>query len=253
MLWLLPIGLLAGILTTVTGVGGGMVALSLLSLVMDPAAALAISAAAFAFGNTHRAVMFARSVDRRVTARFGLGLAAGAVGGALLVPHVPGAVLRVALVGVAVMALAKALGAHLRHRLGGDAGGVGVGGAGGGMRWPAAQLVSAGVVVGAIGAGAGGAGVLVSPILLGNGLRRDAYVATVASCAIVLNGSRVIGYALGGLYHPPMLLSIVALSAALVLGNLAGGRLREHLSGPLLDRIELGTPLVAIALALLGA
>ena len=46
MLWLLPIGVLAGILTTVTGVGGGMVALSLLSLVMEPAAALAISAAA---------------------------------------------------------------------------------------------------------------------------------------------------------------------------------------------------------------
>lgn len=248
MLWLLPIGVLAGILTTVTGVGGGMVALSLLSLVMAPAAALAISAAAFAIGNTHRAVMFARSVDRHVTVRFGLGLAAGAVGGALLVPLLPAVVLRIALVCVAVIALTKALAAHLRGRHGGAA----VVTPGLGRAWPAPQLVSAGVVVGAIGAGAGGAGVLVSPILLSSGLRRDAYVATVASCAIVLNSSRVFGYALGGLYHPPMLLAIGVLAGALVAGNLMGKRVRQHVSAPLLDRIELGAPLVAIALALLG-
>lgn len=252
MLWLVPIGVLAGILTTVTGVGGGMVALSLLSLVMDPAAALAISAAAFAFGNTHRAGMFARSVDRPVTARFGLGLAAGAVGGALLVPFLPAAVLRGALMCVAVVALGKALSSHLRGRLAGAVP-VTTPAAAEGRAWPTSELVGAGVIVGAIGAGAGGAGVLVSPILLSTGLRRDAYVATVASCAIVLNGARVIGYALGGLYQPTMLLAIAVLAAALVIGNLAGKRVRQHLSAPLLDRIELGTPVVAIALALLGA
>ncbi len=276
MLWLLPIGLLAGILTTVTGVGGGIVALSLLSLVMDPAAALAISAAAFAVGNTHRAVLFARSVDRGVTIRFSVGLAVGAIAGALAVPHMPAEVLRAALVCVAVIALGKVVVTRLkkwRDRLAGhlaarrrlatepvegipsvDAESApAVIAASTGRAWPTSQLVAAGVVIGAIGAGAGGAGVLVSPVLLSTGLRRDAYVATVAACAIVLNTSRVVGYGLGGLYHVPMLLAIVAISVALVAGNLIGKRMRQHISPALLDRIELGTPVVAIALALLGA
>jgi uncharacterized membrane protein YfcA len=277
MLWLLPIGVLAGILTTVTGVGGGMVALSLLSLVMEPAAALAISAAAFAVGNTHRAVLFARSVDRGVTIRFSAGLAVGAIAGALAVPHMPAEVLRAALICVAVIALGKAVTTQLkkwRHQLAGhlaarrrlstepvegvpsvDAEPALATGAAAavGRAWPTSHLIFAGVVIGAIGAGAGGAGVLVSPVLLSAGLRRDAYVATVAACAIVLNTSRVVGYGLGGLYHVPMLLSIVAISVALVAGNLIGKRMRQHISPALLDRIELGTPVVAIALALLGA
>jgi uncharacterized protein len=256
MLWLIPIGLLAGILTTVTGVGGGMVALSLLSLVMAPAVALAISAAAFAIGNAHRAVLFARSIDRRVTARFGAGLAVGAVGGALIVPFVPTAILRLALVAVAVVSLAKAAGSMFsrwlhaaRSPLLAEPRATAAPVA---RVWPAHQLIGAGAVVGAIGAGAGGAGVLVSPILLSTGLRRDAYVATVASCAIVLNGFRVLGYELAGLYHLPMLLSIAALSIALMAGNLIGARVRQHVSPPLLDRIELGAPALAILLTLLG-
>lgn len=276
MLLLLAIGVLAGILTTVTGVGGGMVALSLLSLVMDPAAALAISAAAFAVGNTHRAVLFARSVDRGVTVRFSSGLAVGAIAGALAVPHMPAEVLRAALICVAVIALGKAVTTQLkkwRNQLAGHLAarrrpptepieGVSAldaepapaaSAATAGRAWPTSHLVVAGVVIGAIGAGAGGAGVLVSPVLLAMGLRRDAYVATVAACAIVLNTSRVVGYGLGGLYHVPMLLSIVAISVALVAGNLIGKRMRQHISPVLLDRIELGTPVVAIALALLGA
>jgi uncharacterized protein len=279
MLVLLLIGVLAGILTTVTGVGGGMVALSLLSLIMDPAAALAISAAAFAIGNAHRAVLFARSVDRRITLRFSAGLAAGAIGGALAVPHLSPAVLRGALICVAVIALGKATIAQLKkwrasligawHAAPVELGAEGdvpasavrasaarpsgaTPGATPGRAWPTSHLIAAGTVIGAIGAGAGGAGVLVSPILLSTGLRRDAYVATVASCAIVLNGARVLGYGLGGLYHAPMLLSILFISIALVAGNLIGKRMRQHISPVVLDRVELGAPVVAIALSLLG-
>ena len=264
MLWLLPIGVLAGILTTVTGVGGGMVALSLLSLVMDPASALAISAAAFAIGNAHRAVLFARSVDRYVTVRFGAGLAVGAIGGALVVPMLPASVLRGALIGVAVMALTRALVSHLRRlqlvlrdsaaskRRPDTAELVAATPITSTRIWPTSHLLAGGAVIGAVGAGAGGAGVLVSPVLLSAGLRREAYVATVASCAIVLNGARVIGYSLGGLYHRPMLMSIALISAAVIAGNLIGRQLRQHVSEPLLDRIELSAPVVAIALTLLG-
>lgn len=247
MIWLLAIGVVAGVLTTVTGVGGGMVALSLLSLVMAPAQALAVSAAAFTIGNGHRVMLYARSVERRVTARFGLGLAAGAMAGAALVPRLPASVLRLALVAVAAASLGRALWHRWRAVVPPP----------GAIRAPVVpllgrRLVAAGVVTGAIGAGAGGAGVLVAPLLLASGLRRDAYVATVAACAIVLNGARVAGYAVGDLYTAAMLPQVGALAAALIAGNLIGRAVRGRLPLPLLDRLELAAPMVAILLALLG-
>ncbi|HRC57814.1 MAG TPA: TSUP family transporter [Kofleriaceae bacterium] len=260
MTWLLMIGLAAGVLTTVTGVGGGMVALSLLSLVMAPASALAISAAAFAVGNGHRVTLFARSVDRWVTMRFGLGLAVGAIAGAAVVPHVPDEALRLALAVVAAVSLARV--AYQRWLARGASGASGVSGAarpaaGGASpssvaRLSASHLGLAGVVTGAIGAGAGGAGVLVAPLLLASGLRRDAYVGTVAACAIVLNGARVAGYAMGGLYSVSMVPAIGLLSGALVAGNLLGRWLRARMSVRLIDQVELAAPTGAIALALAG-
>lgn len=257
------IGLAAGVLTTVTGVGGGMVALSLLSLVMAPASALAISAAAFAVGNGHRVTLFARSVDRWVTMRFGLGLAVGAIAGAAVVPHVPDEALRLALAVVAAVSLARV--AYQRWLARGASGASVASGASGAAR-PAAggaspssvarlsasHLGLAGVVTGAIGAGAGGAGVLVAPLLLASGLRRDAYVGTVAACAIVLNGARVAGYAMGGLYSVSMVPAIGLLSGALVAGNLLGRWLRARMSVRLIDQVELAAPTGAIALALAG-
>lgn len=234
MLQLVAIGLLGGVLTTVTGVGGGMVALALLSLIMPPATALALSAAALTVGNAHRAALYAGAIDRQVARRFGVGLAAGALGGALVVTALPPAALHAALVVVALIAIARAL------KL---------------FAWTPSPraLTGTGAVVGAVGASAGGAGVLVSPVLLAAGVRGDGYVATVAACALVLNGARAAGYALGGLYHPAMVPALLALTAALVAGNLIGRRLRAWVRGPWLDRLELAAPLVAVAVTLAGA
>lgn len=241
MLALLFIGLVAGTLTTVTGVAGGMVALASLSLWMPPAQALAISAAAFTVGNGHRVLLYARQVERRVALRFGAGLALGALSAAAWITRVPASVLRVALLTVATVSLGRVLwqrrapaSSQPRPQR---------------ARW----LVGGGVLTGAVGAGTGGAGVLVAPLLLAVGLRREAYVATVAACAIVLNGSRVVGYALAGLYRPAMAAQIAALALALVAGNLVGRRLRGRLSTVVLDRLELAAPGLAIVVALAGA
>lgn len=231
--WLIGIGVLGGALTTLTGIGGGMVALSLLSLIMPPAAALAVSAAALVVGNGHRMALFARSIDRTVAVRFGLGLTAGAFLASLFVAAIPASVLHVALIAVALLAVYKTLrGVALS---------------------PSPRFLTAsGTVVGAIGAGAGGAGVLVSPVLLSTGLRGDAYVATVAACAIALNAARVVGYGLGGLYTTAMLPAIAALALALVAGNFLGRSLRRRTSATTLTRIELATPLAAIAFTIAG-
>ncbi len=229
----MAIGILGGVLTTLTGVGGGMVALSLLALIMPPVPALAISAAALAVGNGHRMALFARAIDRRIAVRFGLGLVIGALLGARFVASIPEAVLHFALIAIAVLALAKAVG---RVALA-----------------PSPRFLTAsGAVTGVVGAGAGGAGVLVAPVLLAAGLRGEAYIATVAACAIALNGARVVGYGLGGLYDRAMILPIACLAAALIAGNLIGRALRRRTSATVLHRIELSTPLVAIVLTLVG-
>lgn len=237
---IIAIGILGGALTTLTGVGGGMVALSLLALVMPPVPALAVSAAALAVGNGHRMALFFRSIDRRVAWRFGLGLTAGALVGARFIAAIPTAALHLALIAIALLALARALGAR-RTRPATPS-------AGPGPRF----LPASGAVVGVVGAGAGGAGVLVAPVLLSAGLRGDAYVATVASCAIALNAARVLGYGLGGVYDRTMIVPIAALALALVAGNLVGRALRRRASATWLERVELGAPLVAIALTLAG-
>lgn len=234
MIAIVAIGLLGGTLTTVTGVGGGMVALALLGLVMPPVAALALSAAALAVGNGHRMWLYAPAIDRRVAARFGVGLAAGALAGALVVTALPTLVVRAALVAVAALALARGLGLYV-------------------WRPSPRLLTGTGAMVGAVGASAGGAGVLVSPVLQAAGVRGDGYVATVAACALVLNLARTAGYALGGLYHAAMAPALLALTLALVAGNLIGHRLRTALAATTRDRLELAAPLVAIALTLAGA
>jgi len=114
-------------------------------------------------------------------------------------------------------------------------------------------LAGTGAVVGAVGASAGGAGVLVSPVLLAAGVKGDGYVATVAASALILNGARAAGYALGGLYHPAMVPALVTLTAALIIGNLIGRRLRAWVRGPWLERLELAAPLAAVAVTLAGA
>lgn len=234
MLALIAIGVLGGALTTVTGVGGGMVALALLGLLMPPATALALSAAALTVGNAHRAALYARAIDRGLAVRFGAGLAAGALGGALVVTALPPLMVRLAVVAIAALAVARALGWY---------------------EWsPSPRLLAGtGAMVGAVGASAGGAGVLVSPVLQAAGVRGDGYVATVAACALILNGARATGYALGGLYDGAMVPALVALTAALVGGNVIGHHLRRHLAASWRDRLELGAPLVAIAVAIAGA
>ena len=79
---LVPVlGVLAGILTTVAGLGGGMVLMLALSLLTSPTVALAATAPALLAGNLHRSVMFRGQVDRRVATSFAAGAFPGALPG----------------------------------------------------------------------------------------------------------------------------------------------------------------------------
>ena len=60
------LGLLAGVLTTVSGMGGGLLVVFVLSWALGPKAALVVSTAALLVGNVHRAWLYRASVDGAV-------------------------------------------------------------------------------------------------------------------------------------------------------------------------------------------
>src|SRR5690242_12815639 len=101
---LLALGIMAGVLTTIAGQGGGLFLLLASSVIVGPHAALAITSPALLFGNLHRAILYRRFVDRRVAVPMTLGAVPGAVGGGLLAGAMPPWLLNVLLVLLTILA-----------------------------------------------------------------------------------------------------------------------------------------------------
>jgi uncharacterized membrane protein YfcA len=233
MALLVVLGVLAGGLTTVAGLGGGVLLVLALSLVHSPAEALAMTSPALLVGNLHRLALGWSAVDRRVARAFVCGALPGsALGGALAV-SLPAGLLQVLLVVSTGLAVGQASG-RLSFRPG------------------AGALVPAGLGVGMLAATTGSGGLLVSPLLLATGLRGAVYVATGAASAVALHVGRIAGYGLGGLVTRETLAASLVLAAAILLGNGVGQRVRGRLDPRLSTRIEFGVLIVCVALALAG-
>ncbi|MFO0661334.1 MAG: TSUP family transporter [Polyangiaceae bacterium] len=230
---LVPMGVLAGLLTTIAGMGGGMLLLLAISATRGIHEALAITAPALLVSNLHRAVLYRREFSGRVAGAFSLGAAPGAILGGIIVPAIPTWVLNAILIGLTILALARARGW---------------------FAWsPSSKaLIPAGFGIGFLTATAGGAGLLVGPLFLASGLRGSAYVATVSVAAVALHVSRLVGYSVSGLLRPELLLPAGLLVVGLLLGNLFGRSLRGRLSQETEIRIELGTLVTCTTLAVLG-
>jgi uncharacterized membrane protein YfcA len=230
---ILLLGIVGGVLTTVAGMGGGLLIVAVLGALRGPHEALAITTGALLVSNLHRAAMFRREVDRAVARDFALGAVPGAALGGMVVPGLPGWALSVLLVGATLATLAKSMGwwsiAPGRRALGGAGFGIGV-----------------------LAATAGGAGVLTAPLFATAGLRGTRYVATIAVGAVALHLGRAIGYGVGGMVARDLLAPTLLLALALVGGNLVGRRLRARLEPELERRLELGT-LVACTLFAVAA
>jgi len=230
-MWLVLMGLFAGAVTTVAGMGGGMLLLLGLSLLLDPMTALIISAPALLVGNVHRAVMFRRAIRRDVAMPFVVGSLPGAFAGGLLASAAPSWVLEIAMVGMTGVALARSAG-----RLS--------------FRAPPIVLVPAGAGVGLLAATSGG-GVLASPVLRAAGLSGESFVATGATIAVFMHASRWLGYGLAGHATVENLESSVVLALAIVVGNAAGRALRRKLTSGRLAVAENVTLCTCVGLALL--
>jgi uncharacterized protein len=203
------LGIFAGVLTTVAAMGGGIALVALLSVIVGPHAALTMTAPALLVGNSHRCFVFRDALDRRVTLAFVLGALPGSALGALYVGELAPHWLTLALLGVTLLALARARGLFA-------------------IEPPPWAWMPFAFLAGLVAAGSG-AGVLVAPALVAGGLSGRALIATGAAIAVAMHVGRITGYGLAGLYEGAELVLSVALAAGLVTGNLVGARLRRRL------------------------
>lgn len=227
------LGLLAGVLTTVSGMGGGLLVVFVLSWAIGPKAALVVSTAALLVGNVHRAWLYRTSVDGAVVKLLLLGLVPGSLLGAVLAGGLPDGVIRIIMIAAAAAALARALG---------------------GGRWalPVKALPPAAAAVGLFAATAGGAAAMMGPLLQSIGLSGQRYLAVVAVGATAMHSARIVGYSAAGLWDAAYLPMIAALAAAILVGNLLGRSLRERVPERAGAALEVGTPVVCALLATAG-
>lgn len=231
---LAAIGTCAGALTTVSGVGGALIALAATSLVIAPRDALAVTAAALLAGSIHRAWAYRREVEAGLAVRLGLGSVAGALAGAQLVRRLPEPVLRAVLVAVAGLAIGAAVTGIV-------------------VRMAPRAMIAAGVAIGIVGASSGGAALLIAPVLQAVGLRGARYLGTAAAIAVIFNAARVAAYLEAALYDRSMIGDVAVLAAACVAGNVIGAHARGRIPAHAVRAIELGAPVVALVVALVAA
>ncbi len=179
---LFGLGVAAGALTTVAGMGGGLLLLLSMGVASDVLTALAASSPALLIGNLHRSFLYRNSVDWGIVRAFVLGAVPGALLGALVAVAVPGWAVNLLLLGMTLFTLARARGLAR-------------------VAPPRGAMLPAGFVIGGLTGSAGGAAVLTAPLFLSSGLVGDAYVGTLSVSAVGMHAGRIGGYLLGGLFE----------------------------------------------------
>ncbi len=227
------IAVFAGMLTTVSGFGGGLLLLLAVTALEGARAALAATAVALLFANAHRIWMYRAEIRAQVTLPLLAGLVPGSLVGALLAATIPEWLVHAAMIAVVGLSLARAYT---------------------GWEWKPRRRVLAlsGLVIGVLAGSAGGAGFLVGPVVLAAGVVGRRYLATTAVSAVAMHVARIIGYGAGGLMTTDVLQMAAVLAPALVIGNLLGNHVRDWIPDAWQRRVELGAPVVCVALALAG-
>ncbi len=202
------LGLMAGAVTTVAGLGGGTLLLLGLTLLSDPLSALVVTAPALLLGNLHRLWMYRREVRWSISGRFIAGSIPGSLMGGLVATRLPPELLKWMMAGAVSLALLRAAGWGPRRSLG-------------------RALTPAGLLIGGLQATCGGAGPVIGGLLKAERLEGVSYVATMASIAVSLHAARLTAYGLGGAVEPQQLSSGLILAAAIAGGNLLGDRVRR--------------------------
>lgn len=233
MVWTLSggLGVAAGLITTVAGMGGGLMLVTALAMIWRPGEALTATALALWVGNLHRVLMYRHAVNWAVARAWILGVLPGAIVGGALAVGLPDVVIRACILTLTLLALTRVVGLWS-------------------WRPPAWILAPAGVGVGVMCGAAGGAGVLSGPLLLAAGLEGVSYVATNAAGSVAMHMGRIGAYGAGGLLTRQVLVSGAILAVCITAGNLIGALARRRLGQA--RWAEVGVLSICVTLALLG-
>lgn len=229
---LVALGLIAGLTTTLAGMGGGTLLVLALALLYDPLTALALSTPALFVGNLHRLSVYRRHIVWSEARPLVLGGFLGAVVGGFLAAGLPAWLIQALMVGMAVLALGKALGLPFRP--------------------PAKATLPVAGVVGLVSATSGGGGLIAGPYLLARGLVGVPYVATGAVGAAAVHLGKLGAYTSAGLSTWDTLGRGLVLALLIAGGNVAGERLRRHLGEGRQKTLQVGVMVACVGMALAG-
>ena len=229
---LVALGLMAGLITTLAGMGGGTLLVLALALLEDPVTALAVSTPALMLGNLHRVLLYRHAIVWPEAWRMAAGGVAGAIGGGLLVSGLPETFISTLMLLVVSLALAKHFGLKLRP--------------------PRGATLPVAAVSGVISATAGGAGTIVGPYLLSRGLAGVPYVATAAVTATSIHIGKLSAYASTGVSTWETLGQGLLLAGLIAVGNVLGERLRRRVGQHRQKRLQFGVMVACAGMALAG-
>lgn len=233
MLVLAMLGAAAGLITTLSGFGGGLFLVTCLALLWDPLSALTISSLALLGGNAHRLYLYRRHLDWSFAMPVIFGVMPGALGGALLATSMPSWLLQLAILAATLAALLHILVKRTAIL-------------------PASYLAPGASAVGFLSATTGGGGFLLGPLLLSAGARGSRYIAIGASAGVAVHCLRIVGYSTTGLLDFEFLAQAVLLSGSIMVGNLLGRWIRHRAGEQRMRWLEVGAPALCAALALAG-
>ena len=242
LLGLLLAGVMAGGLTTIAGLGGGILLIAGLSLFWAPATVLAMTAPALFVGNASRVALLRREVDWTMVGRFAITAGPTALLASYVAVHAPAGLLKVGIALLLLVFVAQEVWKGQSPpvaRLDGR-----------GQAWLAA---TAGAVSGTVSGLTGGAGFIATPFLHRMGLGPKALVATSAACMALVHLSKGVGFSLNLSLTPAMWPAALALSVGVVAGNSLGSRLLDRLSERRFRQLLLGALVVAAIQLLLTA
>lgn len=216
---LLALGLIAGSLSTLAGLGGGLVLTLALATLWDPTRALATAAPALLVGNVHRIALFRKHLDGRFVAPFILGGVPGAVAGGLMAVALPELALRLVILGTALAAAVHELRGRRRARAG-DAP----------LRRPRPLLIAAAAALaGVITATSGGGGLLLGPLLLAAGARGERFMVSASAVAVCMHVARIGAYGASDAVSVQTFVDAAVVAVAILAGNALGRRARSPL------------------------
>ena len=217
---LLALGLVAGSLSTLAGLGGGLVLTLALATLWDPTRALATAAPALLVGNVHRITLFRKHFDGRFVAPFVLGGVPGAIAGGLMAVALPEVLLRFVILGTALAATVHELRGRRRATREGERT----------WRRPGPFVIAgAAAVAGVVTATSGGGGLLLGPLLLAAGARGERFMVSASAIAVCMHVARIGAYGASDVVGVQTFMDAAFVAVAILAGNALGRRAR----GPL--------------------